>query len=177
MKKIFIIVLLQITLFAEAINCSYNGYNAFGCDGEEMLLLFNKKPDAKCDNKIIRVKYIESFTMNNEQTIFKLKMISGEELVVKDSFDFHFMSNLIIKCIESKQIKLSEFLKENDAYDKFIKNFDINYCIDDNVRLYNAFYWNKTEQGLIYWDNLSDRWDLIENNLKIYDMDWLLEKF
>lgn len=97
MMKIIILMLLQITLFAESTNCSYNSYNALGYNGEEMLLLFNKKHNVNCYNKIIRVKYIESFTMNNEQTIFILKMVSGEEIVVKGSFDFNFMSNLIIK--------------------------------------------------------------------------------
>lgn len=81
--------------------------------------------------------------------------------------------------MEKKEIKLSEFLKVNGAYEKFVKNLDIVYfnneTFDGKVTILNAFYWDDSLEGYEYWDELDDRWEEFDNDLKVYDMNWLLE--
>ena len=66
------------------------------------------------------------------------------------------------------------FLKENNAYDKWIHNLFEKYPIDDinwwdnyNQLLYgnksyrairNAFCWSYTVEGYQFWDNLNKAW-------------------
>lgn len=84
----------------------------------------------------------------------------------------------------AKEIKLSEFLKENDAYNRFINNFDrsvYNYITGESsgsseVEILNAFDWGYSSERFNYWNKLDDRWSDIDDDLKVYDMDWLLEK-
>ena len=75
-----------------------------------------------------------------------------------------------------KIIKLSDFLKENNAYNNFVKNFDLNYyrkyasSLEENVNFMNAFSWilNSTND----WCNLSNKWDKLK--YVSYDMNWLI---
>ena len=67
-----------------------------------------------------------------------------------------------------KIVKLSNFLKENGCYEQFINNFDkeFNYelwkhQIDGCINY--AFGWNKTTEGLVFWNDIDDKWRFIEN--------------
>lgn len=74
-------------------------------------------------------------------------------------------------------MKLSEFLKENNAYDDFVKNFDKEFYEDKYmfskgaVTLENAFHWEKRNNT--FWIDLYKKWDNYKD-LKEYDMNWLL---
>ena len=61
------------------------------------------------------------------------------------------------------------FLHENDCYDSFLKNCELNRarlgedskCYSIIVRLStidNGFVWSKTEQGHAYWSNIHRDW-------------------
>lgn len=80
--------------------------------------------------------------------------------------------------MEKKEIKLSEFLKDNGAYDKFIKNFDKDcYDITNNhIEIANCFNWGDTNEGCDYWNCLYAKWEALSTSLKVYDMDWLLDE-
>lgn len=77
--------------------------------------------------------------------------------------------------------KLSEFLKENGAYESFIENClndgntlqYIEDCSLSNIGIGNGFTWVDTPQGFIYWENLMDKF--CELNI-INDMDEILYK-
>ena len=74
-----------------------------------------------------------------------------------------------------KIIKLSDFLKENNAYKNFVKNFDLSYyskyasSLEENVNFMNAFSWihNNTND----WRKLNNEWDKLK--YVSYDMNWL----
>lgn len=74
-------------------------------------------------------------------------------------------------------MKLSEFLKENNAYDDFVKNFDKEFYEDKYmfskcaVTLENAFHWEKRNNT--FWIDLYKKWNNYKD-LKEYDMNWLL---
>lgn len=72
-------------------------------------------------------------------------------------------------------MKLSTFLKENNAYELFLKNFNKiffkNSC-DINIEISNSHKW----EDINYWAALSIKWDYIVNDLKEYDMNWLLDE-
>lgn len=79
-----------------------------------------------------------------------------------------------------KQVKLSEFLKEQGAYEKFVNNFDIEFFkvyADFRVNMSNAFGIYTSKEGEGYWSMLQDKWAEIDDDLKVYDMDttWLLD--
>ena len=75
-----------------------------------------------------------------------------------------------------KSIKFSDFLKENNAYDEFVKNFDLRYyskctfSLVENVNFINAFSW--LDNIADYWYDLSVKWDKLK--YVSYDMDWLI---
>lgn len=76
-----------------------------------------------------------------------------------------------------QEIKLSEFLKENGAYEKFVRNFDKEYkasYLHRELDIINAFDWDKSPENYSYWNKLDDKWGDIDDDLKIYDMDWLI---
>ena len=66
------------------------------------------------------------------------------------------------------------FLKENNAYDKWLYNLLDGHPMDDikwwncfNKKLYgnncgrailNAFEWKDTKDGLVFWSNLNSKW-------------------
>ncbi len=77
-------------------------------------------------------------------------------------------------------MKLSEFLKENNVYEKFI-----NYALKDpgtikNIKYHTlgeidinvVFYWEETTEGRDFWDELSSEFENLKD--KIYDMDEVL---
>lgn len=79
-----------------------------------------------------------------------------------------------------KQVKLSEFLKENGAYDKFVENFNKSYFNiekrgNTRIKISNCCCWEDSEEGFNYWIKLDDKWQELDDDLKVYDMDWLLE--
>jgi hypothetical protein len=75
-------------------------------------------------------------------------------------------------------MKLSEFLKEHHAYDKFVNNFsadpDFN-CYGGDVDIDNAFNWKDSQEGHIFWMELEDILYDQYNNIE-YDMNFLLEE-
>jgi hypothetical protein len=76
-----------------------------------------------------------------------------------------------------EEVKLSDFLKENDCYDEFIEIFDREYAgIRDfqNNPVLRAFNWVRTKQGHTYWGKIHDKWKVIE--YKTNDMLWLLDE-
>lgn len=83
--------------------------------------------------------------------------------------------------IFDKSIKLSNFLKKNNAYDEFVKNFDLNYykkctsTLEENVNFINAFSWissylNDDKD----WSDLSNKWNKLKHIS--YDMNWLIHE-
>ena len=61
-----------------------------------------------------------------------------------------------------KIIKLSDFLKENNAYDEFVESFDLSYyrklafSPKENVNFINAFSWSwcKLGNNFDFWNDL-----------------------
>lgn len=74
-----------------------------------------------------------------------------------------------------KSIKLSDFLKENNVYDEFVKNFDLSYYEKftfspvADVNFINAFSWVNSTNG---WYDLNEKWDKLK--YVSYDMNWLI---
>ena len=77
--------------------------------------------------------------------------------------------------------RLSEFLKENDAYESFIEN-----CLNDgatlqsikdyslsNISIFSGFTWAETSEGKDYWSKIYDKF--LELNI-IHDIDEILYK-
>ena len=107
---------------------------------------------------------------------------------MKDTHIKEIRENLVHTYYEMKKadefdkiIKLSDFLKENNAYDEFVKNFDLSYyrkCTfssKENVNFINAFSWiSSYVNDDKDWSDLSNKW----NELKYvsYDMNWLLKE-
>ena len=67
--------------------------------------------------------------------------------------------------------KFIQFLKDNNAYDAFIKNLlNIGYCkinslftINPTYWISSAFFWNKTSEGHDYWKRIEQAWEIILN--------------
>lgn len=82
--------------------------------------------------------------------------------------------------------EFATFLKKNDCYDKFLKNFQIQleeektpihkfYNLNDYIKnipreefLQFPFYWIDTSEGEDYWDNLEGEWMDIANKDGFY---------
>jgi hypothetical protein len=88
----------------------------------------------------------------------------------------HHTSGLYIMV---EEVKLSDFLKENNCYDEFLENTDREY-VPNNFKSYvdsaicSAFYWRNSKQGFDYWCNIDIKWKAIKH--KTNDMLWLLDK-
>jgi len=61
--------------------------------------------------------------------------------------------------------KFKQFLRDNSAYDSFMKNYDnissFDYVFNDyegDVYLAGSFTWENTEEGYSYWEDLENRW-------------------
>ena len=71
-------------------------------------------------------------------------------------------------------MKLSEFLKENGAYESFVKQFEVDFITKrDFVTIGNGLYWNSTTEGSEYWIELQEKFAKYED--KEFDMDWLFD--
>lgn len=69
--------------------------------------------------------------------------------------------------------KFIDFLKENRAYKQFIQNIpnqdnkDIDLFYLKNIKkgpsflISGAFEWNRTKEGILFWGNLSEKWENI----------------
>lgn len=82
--------------------------------------------------------------------------------------------------MKKKKLKLSKFLKKNNAYKKFIKNFDVIFFKKEStllnlVCIVTSFNWENSPEGYEYWFTLSEKWK-DKDRLKEYDMDFLLKK-
>jgi len=71
-------------------------------------------------------------------------------------------------------MKLSNFLKQEGAYYRFLNNFDRNLVEHTTVRIDNNFVWDKSSEGRLYWGIVWHKWYSIRD--KEYDMDHLLGK-
>ena len=77
-------------------------------------------------------------------------------------------------------MKLSEFLKKHNAYEKFICNslkdlgtiVDIKYHILKEIDIGSAFYWEDAPEGYSFWDELAYEFEDLKE--KICDMDEVL---
>lgn len=77
--------------------------------------------------------------------------------------------------------RLSEFLKENGAYESFIENClndedTLQYIVDYNLSytgIFSGFTWAETSEGVDYWSKIYDK--SCELNI-IFDMDEVLYK-
>ena len=70
-------------------------------------------------------------------------------------------------------MKLSDFLKENEAYDSFVEQFEVDFETKrEFVTIGNGLYWHRTSEGSQYWIELQDKFAEYEN--QEFDMDWLL---
>ena len=80
-----------------------------------------------------------------------------------------------------KEKKLSEFLKENGAYESFIENClndsdTLQYVVDYNlsdIGIFMGFIWKVTSEGEDYWSKICDK---LYTFSIIYDMDEILYK-
>jgi hypothetical protein len=62
--------------------------------------------------------------------------------------------------------KFVKFLKDNNAYDKFITNLNIVnkpieiFCDDSKKKSYinRSFIWFQTKEGFDFWENLNVKW-------------------
>lgn len=69
------------------------------------------------------------------------------------------------------------FLKENKCYAKYKDNFFIQnqfttfgeFIIKNKLESFisNAFIWSKTEEGIWYWSNIRELWDIFIHKNKI----------
>jgi len=88
-------------------------------------------------------------------------------------------------------IKLSEFLKENNCYTRFINNCDKNNIdknwidiwkktVDETISY--AFEWDNTpaDEGYYYWRNINKKWEGIEHKendmINFFDNDYALKE-
>ena len=67
----------------------------------------------------------------------------------------------------NKTTKLSDFLKENNCYEKFINNFDkefhyYNWKIETVEAFVSAFDW-ESKEGYNYWSAFDDKWGEIKH--------------
>lgn len=62
------------------------------------------------------------------------------------------------------------FLKQNNAYDLFMRNFSNPYlahgfvnldCARPDAFISNSFRWASTPEGVAYWHLLDDKWNLV----------------
>ena len=102
---------------------------------------------------------------------------------MKGIFKKTFGNILIIKIkgeiMEEK--RLSEFLKENGAYEAFIENClkdrdTLQYVVDyslSNISIFSGFIWTGASEGNDYWSKLFDKSCTLDLN---YDMDEILYK-
>ncbi len=64
------------------------------------------------------------------------------------------------------------FLKHNNAYDKYINNFDPECCdnthLEANTLITGAFHWPTSPESNNYWQTLNSKW---EELLKYFDID------
>ena len=70
--------------------------------------------------------------------------------------------------MQSKSKKFIHFLKQNNAYVRYVYNFgkhNYKLSFDAFTRVYlqsqyinSAFVWDETKEGWSYWNNLSERW-------------------
>lgn len=81
----------------------------------------------------------------------------------------------------NRVVKLSDFLKEYNAYDSYIeqsvgyfKDRDINEVSTKRVCISNTFDWNNSKEGSDYWEELSLTFRRIAN--KEYDMTDLIKE-
>jgi len=72
-------------------------------------------------------------------------------------------------------MKLSDFLKENNAYDNFCSSFDLEFQKGDIVCIGSSFDYTESGYGTSFWVDLNKKWFLCHN--KEYDMDWLIKGF
>lgn len=74
-----------------------------------------------------------------------------------------------------KSIKLSDFLKEHNVYEKFINN--IKPYDDHPYTISNSFDWKDTSEGSGFWHDINNRWiEATENKKADYDLYRLLEE-
>lgn len=70
--------------------------------------------------------------------------------------------------------KFIQFLKDNNAYDAFVKNclsdhgttidrIIKNWTNDPEKWIFAAFYWINTEEGHDYWNRIEQAWEIILN--------------
>ena len=82
-------------------------------------------------------------------------------------------------------VKLSEFLKENNCYEKFINNFDKKFYysywkvyIDEAISC--AFKWDEAIETYEYWSNISSLWRNIDDKendmIEVIENKWDLKK-
>lgn len=64
------------------------------------------------------------------------------------------------------------FLKQNNAYDKYVNNFDPECCdnthLEANTLITGAFHWPTSPESNNYWQTLNSKW---EELLKYFDID------
>ena len=61
--------------------------------------------------------------------------------------------------------KFKQFLRDNSAYDSFMKNYNnissFDYVFNDyegDIYLSGSFTWTETKEGYGYWEDLENRW-------------------
>lgn len=56
--------------------------------------------------------------------------------------------------------KLEQFLRENNALDDYLRNFEECKCDDKDINLINsAFLWGDTPEKYTYWDKLNEAFE------------------
>ena len=94
----------------------------------------------------------------------------------EDDFEWEEEDNENEEIIEvnSKTEQFIKFLRDNDCYDKFIKNYkdvkNIDYHFENNQKnnfISGAFTWMETPEEHNYWSKLNTKWRKLIGHLKI----------
>jgi len=157
--------------------------------------IINKLLDLK---KPISAGSINKIIKNETWTNFKCDFCKKDcDLLIKmtpnDEVEYNLENTYICPdCIEkiyslSTEIPFVDFLKNNDAYNKYMHNIKIENQRWDEIGEYKslyeiknsgpenwiccAFYWDKQKEGRQYWEQLDKKWVKIveENNYIIWD--------
>ena len=64
-----------------------------------------------------------------------------------------------------------KFLRDNGIYEKYCRNFNVNYAGNNNGKIKHkfyfisgAFFWRRTKDGFDFWEEMNKRWISYINN-------------
>ena len=122
---------------------------------------------------------IDGHKGGSEHSEPKLLIYKDNNFIYEDGWATNTSAHTKGLYIIQEEVKLSDFLKQNNCYGEFVNNFDKElkgqiFKDYTNDVITNAFDWYKTKQGYDYWNDIDYRWSEIEH--KVNDMLWLLDE-